>query len=219
MIALPIPTFPLAEWDATNTALVVCGAGLILFIVFSRINARKQKRSAAMSANIDDGPRPELTPHERQERDKQGRGMHRDLESLAVEIEEMARRLSAQLEEQAIRLERLAAEADRQIARLEELTAAGRQSKSPAAPPAANPDPGPMPATLRSASSLNRPGETEAANPAAATRTATEATPPVDSLARNVYQLADAGLAPPEIARRLGEHVGKVELILALRAM
>jgi len=32
-----------------------------------------------------------------------------------------------------------------------------------------------------------------------------------------VYRLADAGNDPIEIARITGEHVGKVELILALR--
>jgi hypothetical protein len=36
-------------------------------------------------------------------------------------------------------------------------------------------------------------------------------------LAHAVYELADAGHAPVEIAGRLGEHVGKIELILNLR--
>ena len=36
-------------------------------------------------------------------------------------------------------------------------------------------------------------------------------------LAHAVYDLADAGHAPVEIASRLGEHVGKIELILNLR--
>ncbi|MCC7409546.1 MAG: hypothetical protein IT442_15890, partial [Phycisphaeraceae bacterium] len=37
------------------------------------------------------------------------------------------------------------------------------------------------------------------------------------SLSRSVYQLADQNLSAEQIARQLGEHVGKVELILALR--
>ena len=40
----------------------------------------------------------------------------------------------------------------------------------------------------------------------------------VDPLTREVYALADAGLAAAEIARRLEQHTGKVELILALRS-
>ena len=38
-----------------------------------------------------------------------------------------------------------------------------------------------------------------------------------DPLAASVYELADAGVDPIAIARQLNEHVGKVELILALR--
>jgi hypothetical protein len=38
-----------------------------------------------------------------------------------------------------------------------------------------------------------------------------------DPMAREIYQLSDQGLPPVEIARRLGQHTGKVELILALR--
>jgi hypothetical protein len=40
---------------------------------------------------------------------------------------------------------------------------------------------------------------------------------PDDPLSRSVYELADAGQTPIEIARKLNEQVGKVELILALR--
>jgi hypothetical protein len=41
--------------------------------------------------------------------------------------------------------------------------------------------------------------------------------PPVDSLTRSIYDMSDAGSTPVEIAQRLDEQVGKVELILALR--
>jgi hypothetical protein len=40
---------------------------------------------------------------------------------------------------------------------------------------------------------------------------------PRDPLTASVYQLADRGHAPVEIARELDEQIGKVELILALR--
>lgn len=39
-----------------------------------------------------------------------------------------------------------------------------------------------------------------------------------DTLTRSIYALADAGSDPLEIAKQLDEHVGKVELILALRS-
>lgn len=38
-----------------------------------------------------------------------------------------------------------------------------------------------------------------------------------DPIAREIYRLSDSGLPPVEIAGRLGQHTGKVELILALR--
>lgn len=41
---------------------------------------------------------------------------------------------------------------------------------------------------------------------------------PVEPLTVRVAELADAGLSAPEIARHLGEQIGKVELILALRS-
>jgi hypothetical protein len=39
----------------------------------------------------------------------------------------------------------------------------------------------------------------------------------LDTLAGQVYALADQGFSPVDIAQRLGQHTGKVELILALR--
>ena len=43
------------------------------------------------------------------------------------------------------------------------------------------------------------------------------AEPPDDELTASIYRLADQGTDSQEIARITGEHVGKVELILALR--
>ncbi len=40
---------------------------------------------------------------------------------------------------------------------------------------------------------------------------------PTDSLAARIFELADQGMRPAEIARRVGQHAGKVELMLALR--
>lgn len=40
---------------------------------------------------------------------------------------------------------------------------------------------------------------------------------PIDPLSREVFALADAGKTPMQIAQATGEHVGKVELMLALR--
>jgi len=41
--------------------------------------------------------------------------------------------------------------------------------------------------------------------------------PSGDLVSRKVYELADEGVPSVEIAKRLDQHLGKVELILALR--
>jgi hypothetical protein len=45
----------------------------------------------------------------------------------------------------------------------------------------------------------------------------TRAEPKRDPLNQQIYELADEGLAPVEIARQLEQQTGKVELVLALR--
>lgn len=40
---------------------------------------------------------------------------------------------------------------------------------------------------------------------------------PTDPITARIYELADRGCTPVEIAQNLGQHVGNVELILALR--
>jgi hypothetical protein len=52
---------------------------------------------------------------------------------------------------------------------------------------------------------------------AAATDARARLEPRPDPLNQQIYELADEGLAPIEIARRLEQQTGKVELVLALR--
>lgn len=124
------------------------------------------------------------TAHEHLERYRQKDAVRDDLESLMVDIEQMAKRLGAQLDAKSIQLERLIDDADLRISQLQH-----------AESPAAVPDPG--------AGGPEAPGPNNQ---------------PADPLAADVYRLADEGLEPPQIAQRLEEHVGKVELILALRS-
>lgn len=69
---------------------------------------------------------------------------------------------------------------------------------------------------LRILISASRPGETgyAAQSPSAARETSM----PDDARTRRIYELADQGLLPAEIARRLEEAAGEVELILNLRS-
>lgn len=168
--------------------LLVGGVVLILMAVMFSLKKRR-------------GAKPLQTPAERIDEIKQQRGLRGDLEQLMVEIEQLARRMGSQLDAKTIELERLIDQADARIATLRELE---QETARHSGPPASSSAP--------SASS---------APPASATGrgpTAVEIEQrPADPLSRSVYDLADQGHDPMAIARKLDEHIGKVELILALR--
>lgn len=149
----------------------------VLLIVISLLVIVRRSRAQAMS----------LTAAERAERARQVQGVHRDLERLMVEIEQMAKRLGDQLDAKALRLEQLLAQAEQ---RVQQLQSSLRQTEEEE--PAAGP--------LNAASAVTSP-------------------PDDDPLTRSVCALADQGLTSLQIAQRLGEHAGKVELILALRSV
>lgn len=165
--------------------LMVAGVALLLFLAV--VNGRKHLRRRQQE--------PALTPHEKVERIKQTHGMKNDLRDMMVELEDLTRRFSAQLDAKAVRLERLIEEADARITQLER---AGRSAGESANREAA-----------RVTTVAGKGAE-------AASGDGTPAEP-LDPLTRNVYELADAGHEPLAIAKQLDEHVGKVELILALR--
>ncbi len=130
------------------------------------------------------------TARENLERYKQKEAIRDDLERLMVDIEQLAKRLGAQLDAKALRVEKLLDDADLRISQLQQNLR--EQHTQPPAAPAANDN-------------------------ATAHGSPTPPPAPADPLAADVYRLADAGHDPPAIARQLDEHIGKVELILALR--
>lgn len=134
----------------------------------------------------------QITAREQLERMKQEKAVRGDLEHLMVELEQLTKRFGAQLDAKATHLEKLLAEADERIAELRRLQGDGETSE-----------------VQRDA--------WHAADPWRSPQAATAPESEDDALARQVYELADQGLAPLDIARRLNEHVGKVELVLALR--
>ena len=109
-----------------------------------------------------------------------------DVEVKAAELMETSRRLSAQLDNKAQRLEKLIGQADERIAAMSAAPRADihRATEAPAEP---RPPASPVPRER-------------------------------DPLTRAVYELADQGRTPLEIAQELDEQVGKIELIIALRA-
>lgn len=126
----------------------------------------------------------------RQQRDEAGR-----LDELTAAVQQSMQELEAEM----TRLKKLLAVADERSAMLERIiahanaaaTTPSRQSQSPAA---VEPKP-----------SLGDASPPDAAE--------------LDQLVARVYRLADEGQPAAAIARQVNEHIGKVELMLALRAM
>jgi hypothetical protein len=189
--------------------LLIGGLILITAFLFSRMSRRKRNAPSV------------LTPHEQLDRLRQVRGMRGDLEELMVEIEQMAKRM-------AIRLEHLLEKADRRVEELRELSRLANHS--PAAvkddAPAASEQPAPRPVVTGRglAAMYQQAAAQQTASPAPSAEAQPEPAPveaepglPDDPLARKVYTLADSGQDASQIARHLNEHVGKIELILALR--
>lgn len=111
-----------------------------------------------------------------------------DVAELLRELEALARRIDRQIENRLSELRSVLAEADRRIAALHGLISSSS-------------DPGPA---------TNRPSiERPPASP--------DNAPPVDERRRRIYELADAGASPADIARQTGRLTGEVELILNLR--
>lgn len=103
-------TLSAAWYDRLAPYLPVLGLLLIVLSLFFSIRKRRKT------------PRSEPTAREQLERTNQQQGMRDDLQSLMVEIEQMAKRLSSQIDSKTVRLEKLLSEADHKIDQLERMT-------------------------------------------------------------------------------------------------
>ena len=165
-------------------------AGIVLILAWLMLRLRKRGRT----------PTRITTPAEQIERQRQARGLRGDLEQVMVEVEQLAKRFGAQLDMKSVRLEKLIEQADARIAELKTLETPDKTA----------------PATTRD-DSAQGPVDTWSDTGSAPAPPAAADSPANGDLARTIYRLADAGNDPIEIGRILGEHAGKVELILALR--
>ena len=178
---------------------LVLAAGLTMVISGLVWSYKKRRRTQASH--------PTLTPNEQIERNRQMRGVRGDLESLMVEIEQFSKRLSSHLDAKAAAMEMLLKQVDTRIAELKRLTGNGQSTGSGTSAQRHEKD-------IEDDDPFREPPQP--AEPAKH-RSAPSAQLPEDALSRSVYQLADQGLDAYTIAQRLQEHVGKIELILALR--
>lgn len=120
----------------------------------------------------------------------QQRTVERQMENLLVELSEMTRQMSAQLDTRATKLEMLLTEADEKIARLRQLNQS--LESFGAFSPKIDGSEGPSP--VRSIEQAE-----------------------IDPIHAQVYTLADEGKTVSQIASALERPSGEIELILALR--
>ena len=165
---------------ATTWIAIAVGVMTVVYITFVR-PLRKKKEADPLERRPGHGTL------------AQQRGVERDMSNLLVELSEMARQMTAQLDTRAAKLELLLKEADQ---RIELLRAAGVRG------PGASSEPQLLDGVIVEAK-------------APVTHSMTESKP--DPRHAQVYDLADDGHPPHEIARLLDRPSGEVELILALR--
>lgn len=179
---------------AFKAADLLPAAGITLIIMSLLMGYRKRRRSQT----------PRRTPHEELDRARQLRGMRGDLEQLMVEIQQLAQRFASQLDARTMEMDMVIKRADERIAELKRLlgdaaTDAGDRADARQADEAPDSDAPAVAGVLRAVD----PPDLASSRP--------------DPLSQSVYRLSDQGLDPQAIADRLEEHIGKVELILALR--
>ena len=131
----------------------------------------------------------DLEPKERIEKIREKADTGTVLQQRAAETTALVRELTAVIDNRSERLELLIQHADERISRLERLSEEAEQRLTP------------RHAETKSTSEPPR----------------SESTLATDQLRQQIYDLADQGHSTNEIAQRLGQHAGKVELILALR--
>ena len=192
-----IAAFPLSMKDAAPIALLLLGLALIVFSFLA--GKRKGMR-------LSDWLRPRAAKAASPRQPRRARTAASDadraeLDQTVADVRALAEELARITDERAERLESLIAEADARIAALEQQAAPSQQTPASSSSPALRDRLAKM---RKEASGEDGPLPIAAAMPS-------------DPLTRRIYELADDGAAPREIASRLDEPIGKIELILALR--
>ena len=180
----------MADFGINTPQLLLMGL-LLLTIALTLGNARRKLRQPGRS--------PSEYAREQVARLKEQQGVKGDLEQLLIELHEAARRLNAQMDTRAARLEALIRDADARIAHLQQTPAA-----SAPAPPA--------PSASPEAGSCEIDVVVDDSTPRA------EAAKREDAVRQRILSLAREGRDPIQIAQDTGVPPGEVELIVALHA-
>ncbi|MBN1488276.1 MAG: hypothetical protein JXA69_00035 [Phycisphaerae bacterium] len=158
-------------------------AGALALLIFLTWRMRSRTRGKM-------GP-PDQTARQRLDELAAQRGVKGDMEELLAELQDLSRKINAQIDTKFAKLEAVIADADRRIEVLERLS--GSSGEQPRLDITVGDD------------IAGGPPPSPAAGPRAMAATA------------RVYELADSGMTPVQIAQALGRTPGEIELILGLR--
>lgn len=181
-----------AIFDDPGKQWLAIGAALFLIVYFVLRPLAKKKKEDPLSRMSSSSPPGSMAKQ---------RSVEREMSNLLVELSEMARQVTAQLDTRATKLELLMKEADEKIEALQRLSATSSGTTH-------TPKPGNQSDAERAA--LMQPLDVPPSTPA-------PPEPAVDPRYAEIYALADEGRSPRDIATRLGRPSGEIELILALR--
>lgn len=193
-------------------ATLGCMVALVITICFVLI--RTQRNVARSRESMREAP----GANEARSRPLHGAGGPEDMLRWEVSMHETARDLSAQLDSKLGLLQHLIREADRAAARLEAALAATDDSSHETLP-IDHPVHSPLPADSHprnQADALRAAGQ-HSSESKAPQPDPSQPESPGDTRYQEIYLLADYGYPPAEIAARLGNPVGEIELILSLR--
>jgi hypothetical protein len=189
---MTMPTSLLASFsnDPNAKYILVGVVGVIVLYVVMRPFLQKKKKDPFDRANFTQSL-------------SQQRGVERQMQHLLVELNEMARQMTAQLDSRSTKLELLIKDADERLAELRRATDAARS----AAPRFEIP---PSSALFAPTTPSQQPSSFGLREP----EPDVDATDPTHL---QIHQLSDEGKTVSDIAAILGHPSGEIELILALR--
>jgi len=186
--------------EMNNGAYLLLGVLCLVMLSVSML-----RRSHQRSATARDLTREQLA------RLRDQRDVRQSMDELLIQLEEVSRRINAQVDTRFAKLEAVIRDADERIARLGTLT--------PAKPPPGRN----VKRAEQRAAAVHPPAESDGGGlPARQADTPTKGDdgPPVagqEEQRRRVYEMADSGALPITIADALNLPLGEVELILNLR--
>jgi hypothetical protein len=184
------------RWDTTTWILLCIAAGATMYVMYR--SRRRWKDPLSPKKVV---PSTSLSP-------AQQRAVERQMQELLVELSDMSRQITGQLDTRAARLEVLIRQADERIAKLSH---ADSTTPSPTTiTPVLVPE---VSSSTSESSQVPDPAPETDSTPMVAIDEIVQ--PPAAH--REVYVLADEGSSPQQIADRLSRPRGEIELILALR--